>query len=100
MKVMLIHWMSTVHCFQFPSRLFNSFTEWCVLLDESGLECEVQRVVQQFLRLVFHVNIKQQFNVIEVYSFSFSLCVLPPNSFSVLKVYLLIYLIRLISTYF
>lgn len=97
---MLIHWMNTVHCFQFQSRLFNSFTELCVLLDESGLQSEVQRVVQQFLRSVFLVNSKQQLNIIEVYSFSFSLCVLPPNYVSVLKVYLLIYLIRLISTYF
>ena len=100
MKVMLIHWMNTVRCFQFQSRLFNSFTELCVLLDESGLQSEVQRVVQQFLRSVFLVNSKQQLNIIEVYSFSFSLCVLPPNYVSVLKVYLLIYLIRLISTYF
>lgn len=100
MKVMLIHWMNTVRCFQFQSRLFNSFAELCVLLDESGLQSEVQRVVQQFLRSVFHVSSKQQLNIIEVYSFSFSLCVLPPNYFSVLKVYLLIYLIRLISTYF
>ena len=95
--------MNTVHCFQFQSILLSSFTEWHVLLDESGPKCELRRVVQQFLRVMCDINSKQQVNTIEVYSFSskyFSFCVLPPNSFSVLKVFLLIYLICLISTYF
>ena len=52
-KETLTYLMIALCCFQFK----NSFLGWCVLTDESHLRFEISRVIQQFLWIVFPVEL-------------------------------------------
>ena len=56
-KETLTYLMIALCCFQFKNSALNSFLGWCVLTDERHLRFEISRVIQQFLRIVFPVEL-------------------------------------------
>ena len=44
--------MIAVHCFQFPNKTWNYFSEWGLLMNQSSPRHEVRRLFQQSLQAV------------------------------------------------
>ena len=57
MKKNLTYLMVALSCFQFQNGTLSSFSGWCALADESHMQFQNSRVIQQFLQVAFPVEL-------------------------------------------
>ena len=57
MKKTLTYLKIALPRFQFQNSTLSSFSGWCALTDESHMQFQISRVIQQFLEVVFPVEL-------------------------------------------
>ena len=66
--------MIPVHCFQFLNIKWTNFSEWGLLMDQSYLQQEVQRIFPQFSQTVCSTILLSDIIEVDVCSFILFFC--------------------------